>query len=246
MELSNQINEIVNSTRELVVEINENTRMANLKNDLATAAEKAIDHAASYIIKAMPIPDAVKDILVDVKDSLKTKDLRQIVGTVVKSSVREGLEMIGLSSKSINSLSELRNIAKKGGFITALKNGIEIVAENYLKNNIVSDHVYTFFDKLKNYIMNNEFVKSLNGFIKKFEEKKNKFLKKCEQWFEEYKSGNLERLTDIAKELDSNKYVLERYADCIKENNVIQNMTAMIKNTNISLTENQKRLCQVV
>ena len=140
----------------------------------------------------------------------------------------------------------LKDIAKKGGFITALKNGIEIVAENYLKNNIVSDHIYTFFDKLKNYIMNNEFAKSLNSFIKKLEEKKNKFMKKCEEWFKEYKSGNLERLVDIAQELDSNKYILERYKDCIKENNVIQNMTSMIKNTNKALTENQKRLCQVV
>lgn len=34
------------------------------------------------------------------------------------------------------------------------------------------------------------------------------------------------------------KYVLDRYKDCIKENNVIQNMTAMIKNTNKALTEN--------
>ncbi len=246
MDLSNQLNEIIENTKNLALELNEDKRMNTLKEDLASAAEKTIDHAAKYIIKAMPVPDAVKDVLIDVKDSLKTKDLKEIISTVVKSSVREGLELVGLSSSSINSLMELKDIAKKGGLITALKNGVEIVAENFLKNNIVGDYVYTFFDKLKTYIMNNEFGKSLSNFIKKMEEKKKKFLKKCEEWFEEYKSGNLDKLTDIADELNRNAHVLSRYTDCIKENNVIQNMTSMIKSTSKVLTENQQRLCQVI
>lgn len=246
MDLSNQINEIIENTKNLTLELDENKRMITLKNDLSNAAEKAVDHAAKYIIKAMPVPDAVKDILLDVKDSLKTKDLRQIIATAVKSSVREGLEMIGLSTSNINSLMELKDIAKKGGLMTALKNGVEIVAENYLKNNIVGDYVYTFFDKLKNYIMNNEFGKSLTSFVKKLDDKKDKFLQKCEDWYEAYKSGNITKLTTLANDLNKNDYVLNRYIDCKKENNIIQNMTSMLKNTNKLLTENQQRLCQVI
>lgn len=246
MDISNQINEIIENTKELALELNEDRRMTTLKNDLSNAAEKAIDHASKYIIKAMPVPDSVKDILIDVKDAIKTKDIKEVVSTVVKSTVREGLEIVGLSSSSINSLMELKDIAKKGGLITSLKNGIEIVAENYLKNNIVGDYVYSFFDKLKNYIMNNEFGKSLNNFIKKLEEKKDKFLQKCEEWYNAYKEGNLGKVNSVANELDSNKYVLSRYADCAKENNVIQNMTAMVNSKESVLTENQQRLCQVI
>jgi len=154
--------------------------------------------------------------------------------------------MLGLSTASINSLMELKDVAKKGGLITSLKNGIEIVEENYLKNNIVGDYVYKFFDKLKNYIMNNEFGKSLERFIKKLDEKKNKFLEKCEDWYDAYKNMNVEKMNDVAVELNNNKYVLTRYVDCVKENNVIQNMTTMINSKNGMLTSNQQRLCQVI
>lgn len=246
MDLSCEINEIIQNTKNLTLELEENKRIVNLKNDLAYAAEKTIDHAAKYVIKAMPVPDAIKDILLDVKDAIKTKDLKEILETVINSSVREGLEALGLSKNSINSLIELKDIAKKGGLITGLKNAIEIVAQNYLKNNIVGDYVYKFFDKLKNYIMNNEFARNLTNFIKKLENKKERFLNKCEEWHNAYKSGDFEKLNSVAKELECNKYVLNRYSDCVKENNIIQNMTTMVNNNNGLLTGNQLRICQVI
>lgn len=246
MELSNQINDIIENTKNLAMELKEDNRMAVLKNDLSSAAEKAIDHTAKYIIKSMPVPDAVKDILVDVKDALKTKNIKEVVSTVVKSTVREGLELVGLSTSSINSLSELKAIASKGGLITSLKNGIQIVAENYLKNNIVGEYVYDFFDKLKNYIMNKEFGKKLTNIINKLEKKKDKFLEQCEEWYNAYKNMNVDKLNTIAGELDSNKYILSRYTDCEKQNSIIQNMTAMVNNKNDLLTQNQQRLCQVI
>lgn len=246
MELSNQINEIIENSKALMREVEEDKRVLNLKEDLSNAAEKAIDHASKYIIKAMPIPDAVKDILIDIKESLKTKNFKEIISTAVKSTVREGLETIGVNDRNINSLMELNEIAKKGGLITALKNGVEIISENYLRNNIVGDYVYNFFNKLKNYIMNNEFSRSLSRFIKNMEEKKEKFLKRCEEWHEAYKSENLDKINTIAAQLNKNNYILDRYSDCAKENNVIQNMTDMVNNTNKMLTNNQQRLCEVI
>jgi len=246
MDLSEQINGIIENAKSLSLDLKEDNRMAVLKNDLSNAAEKAIDHASKYIIKAMPVPDAIKDILMDVKDIIKTKDIKQVINTVIKSTVREGMEFIGISSSSINSLTELKNIATKGGLITSLKNGIEIVAQNYLKNNIVGEYVYNFFDKLKNYIMNKEFSKSLTNIIDKLEKRKDKFLEKCEEWYSAYKNMNWDKINSIAGELNSNKYILSRYADCEKENSIIQNMTAMINNKTNVLTANQQRLCQVI
>lgn len=246
MDLSKEINDIIENTKNLALELQEDNRMTALKNDLSNAAEKAIDHASKYIIKSMPVPDAVKDILMDVKDSLKTKDIKQVINTVVKSTVREGLELVGISTSNINSVMELKDVASKGGLITSLKNGIEVVAENYLKNNIVGDYVYKFFDKLKNYIMNKEFGKSLTNIINKLEKKKDKFIEKCEEWYNAYKNMNIEKLNTIASELANNKHVLSRYTDCVKENNIIQNMTAMVNNKRDTLTVNQQRLCQVI
>ena len=246
MDLSNQINEIIEKTKNLTLELEEDKRLLTLNNDLSNAVEKTIDHATRYIIKAMPVPDAIKDILTDIKDSLKTKDVKEVIKTVIKSTVREGLEIVGISDSSINSLMELKEIAQKGGLITGLKNGIEIVAENYLKNNIVGEYVYKFFDKLKNYIMNKEFNKTLSNFIKKLEEKKNKFLLECEEWYKAYKNMDFNKMNTIADKLNDNKYVLSRYIDCVKENNVIQNMTTMVNSKHDSLSYNQQRLCEVI
>ena len=172
MDLSNEINEIIQNTKELTKDLSKDSKLEILKQDLTSVVEKTVDHAAKYVIKAMPVPDAVKDILIDIKDAIKTKDIKEVISTAVKSTIREGLEMLGLSKKSINSLGELKDIAKKGGLVTSIKNGIEVVELNYLKNNIVGDYVYKFFDKLKNYIMNNEFMKYLNNLIDKLEQKK--------------------------------------------------------------------------
>ena len=246
MNLSNEINEIIQNTKDLAIDLSKDSKMETLKEDLTGAVEKTVDHATKYVIKALPVPDAVKDVLIDIKDAIKTKDIKEVISTAVKSTIREGLELMGLSKKSINSLSELKDIAKKGGLVTSLKNGIEIVESNYLKNNIVGDYVYKFFDKLKNYIMNNEFMKYLNNIIDKLEKKKNKFLEKCEEWYNAYKNKDLERVNEIADKLNENKYVLSRYNDCVKENNVIQNITAMVNSTKDILTVNQQRLCEVI
>ncbi len=246
MDLSNEINEIIQNTKELTMSLGKDDRIATLKEDFAGAVEKTVDKAAKYVIKALPVPDAVKDVLMDIKDAMRTKDIKGVVVTAVKSSVREGLEILGLSNKSINSLSELKDIAKRGGLVTSIKNGIEIIETNYLKNNIVGDYVYKFFDKLKNYIMNNEFMRQLSKFIDKLEQKKNDFLNKCEEWYNAYKSKEFTKINDIAEKLNENKYVLSRYNDCIKENNVIQNITAMVNSKKDILTINQQRLCEVI
>lgn len=246
MSISNQINDIIENTRELTLSLQEDERINVLQKDLSNVTEKAIDGASKYIIKSMPVPDAVKDVLVDVKDAMKTRDIKQIISTAIKSTVREGLEIIGLSSKNINSIMELKDVATKGGLVTALKNGIEIVASNYLKNNIVGEYVYDFFNKLKNYIMNKEFSKKINNLINKLQDKKDNFLQKCEEWYLAYKEKDIDGVYSIAQELKDNKYILSRYADCVKENNVIQNMTAMVTAKKDVLTPNQERLCQVV
>jgi len=246
MDISEQINEIIDNTKNLALELKENNRMIELRKDLCNATEKALDFASKYIIKAMPVPDAIKDILIDVKDAIKTRDLKQVVNTVIKSTLREGMEVIGLSKTNINTVMELKNIASKGGLVTALKNGIENVAEKYLKNNIVEDYVYDFFNKLKGYIMNKEFGRNLDNVICRLYHKKDKFLEKCEEWYTAYKNMNLDKINDVASELNKNKYVLARYTECIKENNIIQNMTAMINNKKEALTIEQQRLCQVI
>lgn len=99
--------------------------------------ENVIDRGTDYILKAMPIQENIKDILIDVKKSLKSKDFSKIVQTAVTSSLREGLEIIGAPINIIKDLNKIKNIAFKGGLKQALCAGIDIVTNKYLKGNIL-------------------------------------------------------------------------------------------------------------
>ena len=246
MNVANEINDIIQEAKELTIELSRNTRNELLTNDFVTATEKAIDGAAKYIIKAMPVPDAVKDVLIDIKDSLKTRNLKDILNTAVKSTVREGLEMLGVSEKTLESLQEIKEAATKGGLVTAVKNGLQIVANNFLKNNIVGDYVYTFFGKLEAYVMNRDFMKKIEQIITKLEKKKEEFSKNCEEWYKAYRKLDISKMNEISEKLNENTYITSRYEECLKENKLIQNMTAMVNSTKQALSYNQQNLCEVL
>lgn len=244
--MNNTIEEIITRAKENVRDIELDNSIVAMKNDLSKANETALDKAANYIIKAMPVPDAIKDILKDVKEAIKTKDLKNIVSTAVTSSIREGLEILGLSNESIKNVYKLKDVAMKGGLAQALKNGIEIIANNYLKNNIVGKYVYNFFDKLKNFVLTNSFSEKINEFLRKLEQKKDKFFEKCNEWYNSYANMDLEKINSIAKNLNGKKEMLSQYLECAKENQVIQNMTKMVNSKQEKLTTNQLQLCKTL
>ena len=72
-EITDTIQNVKNNTLELDID----QRIGLLKDDFSNIAMNALDKAANYVIKAMPIPDAMKDILKDVKDAMKTKEIKQ-------------------------------------------------------------------------------------------------------------------------------------------------------------------------
>lgn len=246
MVLSKDITETIENIKNNVLELDKDKRIDVLKEDLSNVALNALDKAANYVIKAMPIPDAMKDVLKDIKLAMKTKDLKGVITTAVNSSVREGLEILGLSKSTIKDLKDIKKLADKGGFITLLKSGVDIVAKNYLKNNLVSDFVYKFVDKLKEYILSKDFMNKLNTLVEKLTKKKDDFLNKCEEWYKSYKNMDISSINSIAEELAKDKYAINRYEDCKKENSIIQNMTAMVNNKKGFLSDTQQRLCEVI
>ena len=96
MNLSNEINEIIQNTKGLAIDLSKDSKMETLKEDLTGAVEKTVDHATKYVIKALPVPDAVKDVLMDIKDAIKTKDIKEVIYI---TKVNNGIANKGLSSK---------------------------------------------------------------------------------------------------------------------------------------------------
>ena len=191
------IDEMITNIKNNAMELDVDRRIDVLKSDLQSVSESALEKSMNYIIKSVPIPDAVRDVLKDVKDAIKTKQLKEIIGTAVNSSVREGLEISGLSKNNINTLKDVKNFALKGGLVILLKNGLEIVENKFLKNNIVSDYVYNFFAKLKNYILSNEFLKKINSMVDRLTNKKTEYLQKCEDWYDAYGKMDIEKMNHV-------------------------------------------------
>lgn len=246
MILSKELSETIENIKKNTLELDGDKRIDILKEDLSDVAINALDKAANYVIKAMPIPDAMKDVLRDVKLAIKTKNLKEVINTAVNSSVREGLEILGVSKSTIKDLKDVTKLANKGGFITLLKNGVEIISNNYLKNNLVGDYVYKFFDKLKEYILSKDFSNKINSLIEKLTNKKADFLNKCEEWYKAYKKLDMLSINNIAEELAKDKYTINRHEECKRENSIIQNMTAMVNNKKELLSIEQQRLCEVI
>ena len=216
----------------------------DMNKEVGNVIVNALDKAANYVIKAMPIPDSLKDILKDVKKALKTKDFKGIVNTAINSSIREGLEAIGISKSSITSITKLKDILQKGGILQGIKNCVEILAKNYLKNNIVGNYVYEFFEKLKQTLMSKNFKSSVYQGIDKSAQKAESFIEKCRKWYESYEKSDFNTMNGVAQDLGKKISGVKWSADCMKENKTIQNITELVRDKKEKLSNYQLQLCK--
>lgn len=238
--MSNILEITTNSSKKLTNDLEHDLKFETITNELDSGVSKAIDNVSKYIIKALPIPDCAKDVLLDVKNALKTKDIKTILKTAVKSSVREGLELLGLDKKTINSVFKLKDIAVKGGLGYKLKNSLEIIAKKFLEGNIVTEGIGMFFKNLKQFVVSNKFIRGIENVLKKLNEKKEKFLEQVKEWKANYENMNVDKMNSIASKLNRKKEVIEQYPECEKANGVVQNITSMVNAKRKNLCENEK------
>lgn len=238
--MSSSLDVALNSSKILTKDIDSNVKLKSMTNDLDKGVSKAIDNVSKYIIKALPIPDCAKDVLLDVKNALKTKDVKVILSTAVKSSIREGLELLGMNKTTINSVFKLKDVALKGGLGFNLKNSIDLVSKKFLNGNIVSEHISSFFKDLKQFVVSNKFVEKLGDILKKLNDKKEKFFEQVKEWYTSYEKMDVDKMISVANKLKRKKELIAEYPECEKENGVIQNMTTMLTAKQKNSSENKK------
>lgn len=238
--------DILKSVKELNIELDFERDVEVMKNELGKLVSNTLDRTCTYTIKNMPVPDAFKDILYDIKESFKTKDFKEIVKTIVNSSVREGLEIIGFDKEKIQNLKDITEIAKKGGLMQGVKAGIEMVAKKYLDNNLVGDFVYDFFNSIKIEPLNKTFGEKLNNSIENVLKNKEKFFNACNNFKEAYENFDIEKINILSKEIKNKFKVVNYDRECISKNKIIQNITMLVNSKKEKLTEAQLQLCNVL
>ncbi|MEG1142053.1 MAG: hypothetical protein RSE41_06370 [Clostridia bacterium] len=224
----------------------------NLTNDIEMNKDKialdkiignVIDKSSDYILKALPIQDNLKDILIDVKASLKSKSFKKVISTVVTSSIREGLEIIGAPISIVKDINKLKDIAIKGGLKQLLSASIDIVMDKYIKGNLFGDITQKFADDMKQFIASKNFNLKIDNDINKLKDKQNEFKSLCSDWYKAYDKMDIEKINILANEINIKEKKILPSQELNKANNIIQNMTQVINNKKDKLSPMQFEIC---
>lgn len=214
--------------------------------EFINVVDKVIDSGTNYVIKALPINESLKDIALDIKKAFKTKDFKQIIKVAVNSTIREGLEFLKFPKTVISDITKISSIAFKGGLQKALITGVDIVTNKYLKNNIFSPIIDKFLGDIKNYINSKEFKVKVDSNIDKLLEKKEKFNSLCEQWYNLYEKFDLLGMNNICKNIKRMQPHIVNDKDCIKQTNIIENMTRLINSKHDRLSRTEMKVCNTI
>lgn len=238
--------ETLNTVKAINNELTLEKDLKDMKESFSKIIGNNFDKMVNYTIKAMPIPDSCKDILKDVKEAFKTKDFKTIVKTAINSSIREGLEILGLDKESLKNLKTVANTAMKGGVLEGIKAGVDIVAKKYLKNSISGSYVYEFFEQVKNIPFTKEFSEKINNTVNKIDKAKDEFLDMCKNFKEAYSSFDLDKMSELSEKIKEKAKEVKNDKQCIREASNIQNMNKLASLRNQKLTDAQLKLCNIM
>ena len=213
------------------------------RNEYSNTVAKVVDNSIGYIIKALPVNENIKQIALDVKDAFKTGDFKEIVKTAVKSSIKEGLEILNLPKNVISDITKISKIAFSGGLSSALSAGIDIISKKYLKNNIFSSVLFKIKKKKKNYVFSKDFKIKIDNNINKLLEKNNKFNDLCQKWYESYEKFDLFNMNSLCKSIKNMQKHIVNDKDCKVQSDIIENMTNLINTKNSKLSPIQMQIC---
>ncbi|MDD2627398.1 MAG: hypothetical protein PHR25_00670 [Clostridia bacterium] len=217
-----------------------------IKKQLQGAVGNALDKVINYTIKALPIPEPLKDITLDIKESFKTKDFKEILKTVINSSIREGLEILGLDENSIKGIMEAKNIAIKGGLIQGIKATVDMNAKRYINGNLFGNDLEDIFNNIVNSVMSKDFKDKLDKNIQNITKKTDDFLNKCKEWYKAYEKMDYNEINKLAESIKKESVKVKADSKCIKESNIIQNITALVNNKKDKLSEAQLQFCKII
>lgn len=213
------------------------------RNEYSNTVAKVVDNSIAYIIKALPVNENIKQIALDVKDAFKTGDFKEIVKTAVKSSIKEGLEILNLPKNVISDITKISKIAFSGGLSSALSAGIDIISKKYLKNNIFSSVLFKITNEMKNYVFSKDFKIKIDNSINKLLEKNNKFNDLCQKWYESYEKFDLFNMNSLCKSIKNMQKHIVNDKDCKVQSDIIENMTNLINTKNSKLSPIQMQIC---
>ena len=232
---------VINKSRKLNnnIELNILNNNEDFNNILTNIIKKGID----YGIKSLNSSENNDGLVNIIKEVSKGKELKEIIKTCVDASISQALENKKGNIDLLKSLKSFKDISIKGGLRYLLSAGVDILFRKATKLNLFKPIVEKILFNVKNFIMSNSFIQKLDVSINKIINRKNEFKKDCLNWHKAYEEFNLKKINEIAKVLQENKNKIQNDPDCIKENNIIQNITKLVNIKKEKLSKLQLQIC---
>lgn len=212
-------------------------------NELTKIISSIIEKGATYVIKGMPVNEHIKTILRDVSKTFEDKDFNAILSVAIKSSIREGLDAMGVPKDYATKISNAVNAAFKGGVTTNIKIGIDVFGNGKKYGNIFANYIEDFLSDMKNFVGSNAFKNKVEHAVNKTSKKIENFKDVCEKWYDAYDDFNIDLLKEIASKLNKMKDKVSFDSECVSENIAIQNMTELVDSRKQRLTKTQIEIC---
>lgn len=217
--------------------------LINNKENFDNVITNILKSGIEYSVKALDINKDSDGLINGIKEIVKSKDLKEIVKSSVNASLSQALENKKGNMDILKNLNGFKDMTLKGGLRFFLTAGIEILFSKVTKLNLFKPIIQKLVKNINNFVMSNSFIQKLNGGINKILAKSSEFKKICEKWYKAYDEFNISSINSIAKELDSKKGTILNDIDCLKENNIIQNMTRLINTKKDKLSQLQLQIC---
>ncbi len=214
------------------------------KNEFGKIISSVLDKASNYIIKMMPIPENLKDVIKDIKEAVKTKDMKKVVSTAINSSLREGMEFLGISDDKVKDILKIKDALFKGGIRENLCAGIDTAYSKYIKNNLLSEDLENFVSKLKESVNSKEFSASIDSKTVDIIKAQQNIDKLCSKWYEAYEKFDLNSMNSINSEIAKGKSITIITKEQEQKLNVINNMTKLVSTKNSKLNDVEINFCK--
>lgn len=215
----------------------------NSKEDLNKILINILKRGIDYCMKSLNINENNEGIIKVIKKISNSKEFKEIIDSSVNISISQFLENKKEKSLKTGRLNEVKEAALKGGIRFLLTAGIDILFNKNLKLNLFKPIINSVLKNFKDFILSNSFIQKLNKSVNSVINKADEYLKVCKEWYKAYEKFDVKSMNELAKQLENKKTKIQNNENCLKENNIIQNMTKLVNSKKDKLSNLQLQIC---
>ena len=213
-------------------------------SDFVKIVADVVKNGITYAIKGLGDQKGdFSEAIESIKEIFNKKDYKKMISSAVEASVIQGLEFNKKGKNSLKDLNSFKDTAISGGLKFMISAGFDILVSKLFKGDIMLPIIQKISESLKGFLSSKSFLEKIQKGIDNIFDKAKEFKKYCQEWYNAYDKFDMEKMNEIANNLNAKKGKVQGDGECIRENEIIQNMTTLINNKRDKLSNMQLQIC---